>query len=380
VQELDFKTLFPATRELVFLNAGSFGPQLQPAVDAYQNQLRKDLNRGRLAPLHDAEYFADLEQVRVRLARLLGTQAEHIALMSSTTDGLNLALASIDWRSGDQIVTSPLEHPGALNPIRACARRFGLSVVEAHIGLGNSQLDQRQIAEAVTDKTRAVVLSHVSWRTGAVLDVEGIGEILRRHENAHGRPIDFVVDGAQSVGAMSVDPSTTFADFYCFPGQKWLCGPAGTGGMFVAERILRHRRPSIVSYVSPAHDRSAAIFEVPGVSWNRPALVSLERTLEWIENQVGWDRVYRTTRRLSASLQKNLRAIADVEVLTPHDAHAGLVVFRHRRMPAEELTRALMEKKIYIRDIPGTQFNRVATGFFNNEAEIEQLTSLVRGI
>lgn len=373
--ELDFKKMFPATQGLAFLNTGSFGPQLQTAIDKYKKLLQEDLEVGRLAPLHDARYFADLSKLRSQMAKLLNADAKHIALMPSTTEGLNLALASIDWKMGDQIVTSDLEHPGALNPIQACAKRFGIEVKKAEIGLGDRHRDLDQLSGVLTERTRAVVLSHVSWSTGAILDIEGFGKILRDHERAFRSRIDFLVDGAQSVGAMAVDLSKTEADFYCFPGQKWLCGPAGTGGMFVSERILQSRKPSIVSYIYDAKRISADTFEVPGVSWNRPALLSLSHTLEWIEMQVGWSQVYQKINELSARLQMKLRKLPELEVLTPELTHAGLVHFRHRNVQANEITKILMQNKIYIRDIPVNQFNRAATGFYNTDEDLESLAS-----
>ena len=375
MNDLDFKKLFPATKHLAFLNTGSFGPHLGLAIDKYKEILQEDLEVGRLAPLHDARYFADLAHLRTQLGRLLNTQNQNIALMPSTTEGLNLALASVDWNSGDQILTSKIEHPGALNPIRACAKRFGLDVIETEIGCGEHQKDLDLLVAALNGKTRAVVLSHVSWSTGAILDIEGFGKILREHERAQGTQIDFMVDGAQSVGAMAVDLSDSFADFYCFPGQKWLCGPAGTGGMFVGQRILQNRRPSIVTYIYDSKRVAADIFEVAGVSWNRPALLSLSHTLDWIEKQVGWDQVYLKIHRLNSLLNKRLRGLKNVEVITPENAHAGLVHFRHQEISAPELTRSLLQKNIYIRDIPVNHFNRAATGFYNFDDDIEKLVT-----
>ncbi len=97
--------------------------------------------------------------------------------------------------------------------------------------------DADRIAAAVTPRTRLIALSHVLWTTGAVLPVHE----LRAHT---GLPI--LVDGAQSVGVLDVD--ATGLDYYTVSGQKWLCGPEGTGALVVADpEALRVARPSYLA-------------------------------------------------------------------------------------------------------------------------------------
>ena len=97
---------------------------------------------------------------------------------------------------------------------------------------------------AVTPRTRLIAISHVLWTTGQVLPVRELREET-------GLPI--LVDGAQSVGAMAVDVSGL--DFYTVSGQKWLCGPEGTGALVVADpESLRVARPSYLSQQSHQPD------------------------------------------------------------------------------------------------------------------------------
>ena len=127
---------------------------------------------------------------------------------------------------GDEIITTTDEHFGLLGPLHTSGAK--VVVVDP---------DPERIVDAVTPRTRLIALSHVLWTTGAVLPV---------HELRASTGLPILVDGAQSVGAMPVD--ATGLDFYTISGQKWLCGPEGTGALVVADPgALRVGRPSYLS-------------------------------------------------------------------------------------------------------------------------------------
>src|SRR5205814_1779679 len=83
------------------------------------------------------------------------------------------------------------------------------------------------IDEALTERTRLVALSHVSFSTGARLPIERIATL------AHSVGARVLVDGAQAVGAVPIDVHALDVDYYAWPGQKWLFGPEGTGALYV---------------------------------------------------------------------------------------------------------------------------------------------------
>ena len=149
-----------------------------------------------------------------------------MAITASTTDGCNIVLAGLDLRADDEIVTTTDEHFGLLGPLHTSGAK--VVVVEP---------DPERIVDAVTGRTRLIAVSHVLWTTGATLPV---------HELRSTVDLPILVDGAQSVGALPVDASGL--DFYTVSGQKWLCGPEGTGALVVADPdALRVAGPSYLS-------------------------------------------------------------------------------------------------------------------------------------
>ena len=200
------RALFPALERVAYLNAGSMGPLATPMFETMQDELRRQLEEGR-GGLPFFERMVELRvAVREQLAGLLGVASENLALTTSTTEACNIVLSGLDLGPDDEIVTSETEHFGLLGALQAS----GASIRVAP--------DDR-IVDAVTDRTRLIAISHVSWVTGNSLEPARVKEQT-------GLPI--LVDGAQSVGAVPVDASRF--DFYTVSCQKWLCGPDGTGG------------------------------------------------------------------------------------------------------------------------------------------------------
>ena len=159
--------------------------------------------------------------------------ADKVALTASTTDGCNIALAGLDLREGDEVITTTDEHFGLIGPLHTSGARVVVAEPEPE-----------RIIEAITPRTKLIAVSHVLWTTGAVLPV---------HELKASTGLPILVDAAQSVGVFRVDASGL--DYFTISGQKWLCGPEGTGAVVVTEpEALRVARPSYLSQQAYEND------------------------------------------------------------------------------------------------------------------------------
>lgn len=338
------RDLFPVLERVAYLNAGTFGPLAQPTLDAMQAELRADGERGRLG----GEYFERVlglrEQLRARLATLVGVDATQVTLTGSTTDGCNIVAAGLGLGPGDEIVTTSEEHPGLVLPLHAT----GASVVVA-------APDADALVAAVTPRTRLLALSHVLWTTGRVLPV---------HELKERTGLPILVDGAQAVGAIPVDARDL--DFYTVSGQKWLCGPDATGALVVANPdALRIAHPSYFAQTSFSPDGSfvardgAARFDP---SWlSAASLVGLLAALD-----VPPDGAFERAAMQAARCRELLRD--RVELV---DGDATLVSFRVADPPA--LVARLATEHIAVREIPGTGLVRVSCGWWTSDGDLERL-------
>ena len=371
----------PATTAHIYLNTGTFGPLPACAIQAMQERIQAEWRDGRLG----AAFFESLANIyknaRSSVAHLLNADADEISLTDNTGEGLNVISHGFNWHEGDEVITTNHEHFSALAPLYQLRDRYGIVIRFADIGPKGDAPILKSFADQVTPRTRLIVLSHVTWTTGAVLDIDAIGNLGRE------RGIPVLVDAAQSAGAISVDVKALAIDFYAMPMQKWLCGPDGTGALYVRKESLHHIAPTYVGYWSAKHEEGteweladgAQRFELGGRQTS--ALAGQCAVLQWLEETVGYQWMFERILTLSAYAYHALKTLPSVTMLTPGPGESGLVSFLLDGYDVKEVVTQLRDlHNIYIRDIPSTRSLRISTGFYNTEEEIDILAQALREI
>jgi L-cysteine/cystine lyase len=342
---------FPVLERYAYLQAGSVGPLGRPTIEAMREEETASLDEGRGSLARFMKLLDARGELRADVAALVGVPADRVALTASTTDGCNIVLAGLDLCDGDEVITTTDEHFGLIGPLHTSGAK--VVVVEP---------DPERIVEAVTSRTRLLALSHVLWTTGAVLPVHDLRATT-------GLPI--LVDGAQSVGAVAVDASGL--DYYTVSGQKWLCGPEGTGALVVAEPdALRVARPSYLSQQAYEHDGAfvpkdgAARFDpnlTPGA--HTVGLRAALRTIPWW----AYERAGELAERFRARL-----AEAGLDVVVP-ESRATLVSWRVAIEESADVVARLAEADVIVRDLPGRGLVRASVGWWNDESDLERLVA-----
>ena len=216
---------------MIYLDSAATSLHKPPQVaQAAANAILHLGNAGRGA--HEATLSAGrvIYEAREKLAELFGVgDPMRVCMMFNTTDALNTAIGGL-IRPGDHVVTTEAEHNSVLRPLyRAEQRGARLTIVPMDKTPG--RVREADILAAIRPDTRAVVCAHASNVTGNALDIEAIGSYCR----AHG--ILFLVDAAQSAGALDIDMQRMGISALCMPGHKGLLGPQGTGVLCVADGV-----------------------------------------------------------------------------------------------------------------------------------------------
>jgi L-cysteine/cystine lyase len=229
------------------------------------------------------------------------------------------------------------------------------------------------ISDALTPRTRLVALSHVIWTTGRIMPIPRMSEIV----SAHGAV--FLVDAAQGPGCIPVDVQTLGCDFYTISGQKWLCGPSGTGGLWVNPGSLDRIAPAFPGYPTmektpdgPRMWGSARRFE-PGTV-THTALVGLTAAIEWRESVGGFAETHAVAMQRASYLRDCLPEVSKV-IVSHVDAPSPFVAFELEGMPAPVVVRKLEDVGIIARSLPGTALTRIAVGCWNDESDIDRLVT-----
>lgn len=374
------RAALPALGAGIYLNTGSVGPLPAETAKAMDDLEAWELTTGRAHPDDFAETLARMDEARAAVAAILTADVGSVALTHSTTDGMNLAAWSLDWRPGDRVVTTRHEHAGGLGPLVNLRDRFGVELVlvepDPH---GDDERTLAAFDEAIRPGTRLVAVSHVLWTTGAALPVAGIAEL------AHARGALVVVDGAQSAGAIPVDVGALGVDLYAVAAQKWLLGPEGMGALYCAPSALERLRPPFGGWFSyerieldgtAVPHRDARRFEA--TSFHRPSVVGMARSCGWLSMYVGLEWIHRRGSALARRAADRLAAIPNVELLTPRDRMATLVTFRIGGWTGEAALAELGSRVFAIaRAVPGHDAVRISVGFFTTDEEIERLAGAV---
>ena len=340
------------------MNAGSEGPIPRRAAEAVHARLREELESGRGGRPYFMALIELASTLRSRCAQLLGCDTDEVALTGSTTDGVNTVVSGLDLGPGDEIVTSDEEHPGLLAPLARAQRRHGV-VIRAVPWDG--------LAAAVGPQTRLIACSHVSWVSGRVLDFPALV--------ATGVPV--LLDGAQGLGAIPVDVRALGVDFYAASGQKWLCGPTGSGCLFVKrERIdeLLMPWPGYGSLADPQDPltlvpaEGARRFDVGFPTGIRSAwaLAALD-----LFEEAGWEWVHERGRTLAARLAG---ALSDRGLDVSPRGPTTLVSWR--ATDPEGQVERLRESGILVRHLPGRGLIRASAGAWSSEEDVERLAEL----
>lgn len=362
-----FRSAFPVTERLLFLNHASEAPVSRPVrqrIDEYMDVAMYDPDA---APIQ-------MDRVRGLLARLLGGDPQEYALLPNTSTGISIAALGLDWQPGDNVVLPAQEFPANMYPWLALRDR-GVTVRVVPLAPG-LRVDPQAMAAHVDSRTRVVAVSAVEYLSGFRCDLKAIGHMARQVGAL------FVVDGIQACGAVPVNVVEDGIDLLAAGGFKWLLGPAGTGFAYIRRSVwdrIRPPLPGAMASVGGPEDAGGQ-FELLGTaqryqngvlpfSLHHGWTAGLEMLLE-----AGIDPVHQHLIALTDRLIAGLRT-RGMKILSPVDRVAersGIVVFTTGDREANSLlVRRLHEQGIVIAFRGGGC--RVSPHFYNDEADIDRL-------
>ncbi len=223
---------FPLLEHKIWLASAATGPMSGAALEAVAGTQRALYERFE-SEAWERDHPAE---ARAAVAQLIGARVDDVALTRSTSEGLIAVGGAISWRRGDRILITDQEYPANATPWFHLARchALGVDIVRSDDG----RLPASAFARLLGRRTRVVAVSHVQFGSGYRVDLAAIAE------QAHEVGALLVVDGIQSVGALSVDMHDLGVDALACGGYKWLCGPLGTGFLYVRREVAEQLVPT----------------------------------------------------------------------------------------------------------------------------------------
>jgi selenocysteine lyase/cysteine desulfurase len=218
------RDLFEIPEDIVYLNCAYMSPQLRPAREVGEKAVSRKSRPWEITP---DDFFEDAEEIRALFARLVGGDADGVAIIPSVSYGISVAAANVPVREGEKIVILEDQFPSNVYAWGGLAEQSGASLVTLP---RPEDLDwTRALLEEIDTDTAVVAVPNCHWTDGSLVDLASVGESVREAGAA------LVVDAIQSLGAHPFDVSEVRPDFLVAASYKWLLGPYGVGYMYVGE-------------------------------------------------------------------------------------------------------------------------------------------------
>jgi len=389
---------WPVLKTMTFLDAAcvSFAPQVTVnALKAFADfTARQDEENS------SAHHIA-MDNMRSKAyreaAKLLNADEEEIALVESTTHGLNIAAAGIPLHEGDNILTTNLEFIQVALPW--CMKRkeidFDIRVVKTK----DNRFFANDFAALCDENTRIIVISSVEWCNGWKMDLQEIGALC------HERGIFLVVDAVQHAGVLKLDTKEFHVDLLTAGGHKWLNSPYGTGILYVNRHSLPKIKQSYYGYLNTTvpecgwggywedpsaqpvsdwdFDMNARRFEIGGTS-NYAGTIALGESLALV-NEIGIDNIEQRIFTLTEyCIEALIRIGATLITHHDHEHRSGIVIARlYQDLEMErKILKALHARKVFIalRFTDYVGGFRISCQYFNNEADIDHMIAEIKDI
>src|SRR5258708_3050012 len=248
----DFRTevrgAFTIDRNIINLNNGHVS--LAPMI--VQDAVRRYPDYSDMEPVHTMinNLERQVELVRRRIAQTAGCDAEEIAITRNASESLENAQYGIDLKPGDEVLTTNQDYPRMLTTFRQRERREGIVLKTISFPVPPPSMDDlyQRFAEAVTPKTKLILVCHITNRTGQIFPVKRICEM------AHARNIPVIVDGAHAFNHFPFKISDLDSDYYGTSLHKWTCAPIGTGFLYVRKSRIASTWPMMASSDTQVND------------------------------------------------------------------------------------------------------------------------------
>jgi isopenicillin-N epimerase len=308
------KDLYLLDPEITFLNHGSFGACPKPVFEEYQRWQRKLEKQP--VEFMARDIYDYLKEARDSLGKFVGCSGDDLVYITNPTTAVNTIIRSLDFGSGDEILTTDQEYGSLIRTWNQYAdkRRFKLVEHVTQFPMTTHEDFVNQLWSDVNEKTKVIFISQITSATGVILPAE---EICRR---AKAEGIMTIIDGAHVPAHIPLNISEMDPDVYVGACHKWLSAPKGSSFMYVKNSLQEDVNPLIISWGSEV-DPSPSPFiyenQYQG-TWDPSAFLTVPSAIQFqIDND--WESVKKRCRNLTQETRDRVYDIIKTEPICPNN-------------------------------------------------------------
>jgi len=364
------RSLFPALKQLAYLNSAAVSPMPTTAIEAVKSQMNDVANFG---SSHYLDWVETKNRARSLVAQMLNVRSEQIAFTRNTSDGIAAIANGIKWAAGDNIVSFAREFPANYYSWRSVRDRFG---VELRLCLErDGRIDVEELLSMIDSNTKVVAVSSVQFSSGYRIDLERIGRATRAVDAL------FCVDFIQGLGAHGYDLPAQYVDAGSGASHKWLCAPEGCGILYMSDRARERIEPVLTGWISVETPWDFADREQPfksnALAWESGTGASslfygLEQSLLLLTN-ASLSKIEKYLDELTEGLCDSLTEKSyDIVSSREPGERSAIVCIKHRNgLDANEIFKRLEDLRVIVS--AREDRIRIAPHFYNNWDDIERL-------
>src|SRR5215471_1415087 len=300
---------FSVTRGIINLNNGGVSPSPRVVTEALVRYVweQEDCTAYTMWEILEPQS----ETIRTGLAELFGCDREEIAITRNASESLEILLDGMDFKPGDEILTTTQDYPRMLTTLRQREKRENLKLKLIQVPIPPKNLNEITTAfeKGITDRTRLILISHMINITGQITPVKAVCDLARR------RGIETIVDGAHSFAQFDFKQKDLGCDYFGTSLHKWLYAPKGTGMLYVKRDKIEKLWPLMAAESKQASDIRK--FEEIGTHSAAPKLAIGEALV--FHNAIGGKRKEARLRYLSRYWMNKLKDVPKIRFNTSFD-------------------------------------------------------------
>ena len=364
---------FPVTEQWAFLDHAAVAPLPQRSRDAIHEWASSLCDHGVAGA---RLWLKRLKEVREMMARLLNGEADEIAFVKNTTEGVGFVAEGYPWQAGDNVVTAAEEYPTNVYPwMNLQSKGVEVRLVKSR----GSRIEMDDLVAQLDDRTRLVSLSFVEFASGFRNDLDKIGGLCRE------RGIHFFVDAIQGLGALPLDVKKTPIDFLSADSHKWMLGPEGAGVFWIRKELIDFLRPIEVGWNSVVDawnfdelkfDLKPSADRWEGGTWNAAGIHAMGRSVELLL-ELGLEQVAARIQHLTECLCEQASNVG-LQVFSSREESewSGIVSLIVPGSDPRDLMKRCREQGIIVNNRGGRL--RISPHCYNTEEEIDRLIEALR--
>ena len=307
---------FSVTRGIINLNNGGVSPSPRIVTEALVRYIwqQEDATAYTMWQILEPQS----ETIRTGLAELFGCDREEIAITRNASESLEVLLMGMDFKSGDEILTTTQDYPRMLTTLRQREKREGLVLKLIKIPIPPKDLNEIVAAfeKGITSRTRLILMAHQVNITGQITPVKAVCDLARA------KGIETIVDGAHSFAQFAFQQKDLGCDYFGTSLHKWLYAPKGTGLLYIKRDKIEKIWPLMAADSKQANDIRK--FEEIGTHSAAPKLAIGEALL--FHNGIGGKRKEARLRYLSRYWMNRLNDVPKIRFNTSFDPNQSCAI------------------------------------------------------